>query len=177
MEDITRPMDVHSDGKDWYREYDGCGRFNHGAKPPSSNSLKDRSSSLSGKSGGDAGGSASFRNRLYGLQCLACGSCLIGAGMCLFYNKALIRLGNLLFVCGLPLFFGQTKTIEFCMAPEKSRATGCFLMGIVLAVVGWPMSGIVVEMFGLLKSVGTRNSAAVLITSVAALGMYILCLY
>lgn len=174
-------MNVHSDDEEWYREYDGCGRFNHGAQPPSSNSLKDRSrsSSLSGKTGGtcNARGSASFRNRLYGLQCFACGSWLIGTGMYLFYNKALIRLGNLLFVCGIPLFFGQTKTIEFCMAPEKSRATGCFLMGIFLVFVGWPMSGIVLEMFGLLKSVGTRNSAAVLITSVAALGMYILCLY
>ena len=169
MEDITKLLNVHNDdGEDWYRD----------------DSLKDRYGSMCEKSDGDAGGSASFLpkaiqsgNKTYGLYCLAGGSYLIILGMYLFVNEALIRLGNLWLVGGILLFTGPSKTIECCMAPEKRRDTGCALTGLFLVFVGWPMSGIVLEMFGLLKSVGDKNSAAMLITSVSLGLMYIFCMY
>mmetsp|Transcript_6015 Transcript_6015/g.16865 ORF Transcript_6015/g.16865 Transcript_6015/m.16865 type:complete len:389 (-) Transcript_6015:136-1302(-) len=155
------------DDEDRYRgDNYGYGRYNDGAQPPSSHSRKGRSRSLSGSSGGsgaseDAGGPASFLpkvirggNKKYGLYCLIGGSCLTGLGMVLFFNKALIRLGNLLFVSGIPLFIGPTKTIKFFMNPEKFRATGCVLMGLFLVFVGWPISGILLELFGLLNLFG-----------------------
>lgn len=79
---------------------------------------------------------------------------MTGVGIVFFFNKALIRLGNLLFVSGIPLFIGPTKTIKFFMNPEKFRATGCVLMGLFLVFVGWPIFGIILEIFGLLNLFG-----------------------
>ena len=149
------------DDEDRYREDDyGYGRYNDGAQPPSSHSRKDRSRSVSGNSGG-SGGPASFLpkvirsgNKKYGLYCLVGGGCLTGVGIVFFFNKALIRLGNLLFVSGIPLFIGPTRTIKFFMNPEKFRATGCVLMGLFLVFVGWPIFGIILEIFGLLNLFG-----------------------
>ena len=90
-------------------------------------------------------------NKKYGIFCLVGGSCLTGLGMVLFFNKALIRLGNLLFVSGVPLFIGPAKTIKYFMNPEKFRATGCVLMGLFLVFVGWPIFGILLEVFGILN--------------------------
>ena len=158
----SRGRGSYYDDDDRYREDDyGYSRNNDGAQPPSSRSRKGRSRSLSGSGGGDSSGPASFLpkvirggNKKYGLYCLVGGSCLTGLGMVLFFNKALIRIGNLLFVSGVPLFVGPAKTIKFFMNPEKFRATGCVLMGLFLVFVGWPIFGILLELFGLLNLFG-----------------------
>ena len=156
----SRGKGSYYDDDDRYREDDyGYGSYNDGDRSPSSHSRKGRSRSP-GESEG-SGGPASFipkvirgGNKKYGIYCLFGGSCLTGLGMVLFFNKALIRIGNLLFVSGVPLFIGPAKTIKFFMNPEKFRATGCVLMGLFLVFVGWPIFGILLELFGLLNLFG-----------------------
>lgn len=156
----SRGKGSYYDDDDRYREDDyGYGNYNDGDRSdrsPSYHSRRGRSRSPDGNRG--SGGPASFipkvirgGNKKYGIFCLVGGSCLTGLGMVLFFNKALIRLGNLLFVSGVPLFIGPARTIKYFMNPEKFRATGCVLMGLFLVFVGWPIFGILLELFGLLN--------------------------
>ena len=156
----SRGKGSYYDDDDRYREDDyGYSSYNDGDRSPSSHSRKGRSRSPGGNGG--SGGPASFipkvirgGNKKYGMYCLLGGSCLTGMGMVLFFNKALIRIGNLLFVSGVPLFIGPAKTIKFFMNPEKFRATGCVLTGLFLVFVGWPIFGILLEVFGLCNLFG-----------------------
>lgn len=65
-----------------------------------------------------------------------------------------MRLGNLLFVAGVPLMIGPGRTVGYFLQPKKARATGCLGVGIFLVLVGHPVIGILLEVFGLLNLFG-----------------------
>eukprot|EP00559_Dactyliosolen_fragilissimus_P000616 CAMPEP_0184864642 /NCGR_PEP_ID=MMETSP0580-20130426/15733_1 /TAXON_ID=1118495 /ORGANISM="Dactyliosolen fragilissimus" /LENGTH=254 /DNA_ID=CAMNT_0027363529 /DNA_START=302 /DNA_END=1066 /DNA_ORIENTATION=+ len=75
-------------------------------------------------------------------------------GISLFFNKSLMRLGNLLLISGVPMTIGPARTVGFFLQPKKARATGCLLAGVFLVMVGWPIFGIALEAFGLLNLFG-----------------------
>ena len=61
---------------------------------------------------------------------------------------------QLLFLLGITLLIGFRKTLIFFKRPSKLRGTFCFLGGILLVLVGWPVVGMVVEVFGILNLFG-----------------------
>jgi hypothetical protein len=65
-----------------------------------------------------------------------------------------MRLGNLLFVIGIPLLLGPGRTAGYFLQPRKARATGCLGCGIFLVFVGHPLIGIILELFGILNLFG-----------------------
>ena len=65
-----------------------------------------------------------------------------------------LLLAQLLFLLGITLLIGFKKTLIFFKRPSKLRGTGCFLGGILLVLVGWPVVGMVVEVFGILNLFG-----------------------
>ena len=75
-------------------------------------------------------------------------------GISLFFNKGLMRLGNLLFIAGVPLTIGPGRTAGYFLQPRKARATACLGLGVFLVMVGWPIFGIALEIFGLLNLFG-----------------------
>lgn len=75
-------------------------------------------------------------------------------GVSLFFNKSLMRLGNLLFIGGVPLTIGPGRTAGYFFQPKKSRATACLALGIFLVFIGSPVFGIILEAFGLLNLFG-----------------------
>jgi hypothetical protein len=75
-------------------------------------------------------------------------------GISLFFNKALMRLGNLLFMAGVPMTIGPGRTAGYFLQPKKARATGCLALGIVLVFFGHPVIGIALEAFGLMNLFG-----------------------
>ena len=75
-------------------------------------------------------------------------------GISLFFNKTLMRLGNLFFIAGVPMTIGPGRTTGYFLQPKKSRATGCLAFGIFLVFVGWPIIGIALEIFGILNLFG-----------------------
>lgn len=85
---------------------------------------------------------------------LGIGAVLTILGVSLFFNKALMRVGNLFFVAGVPMTIGPGRTAGYFFQPTKARATGCLALGILLVFVGWPVFGIVLEVFGLLNLFG-----------------------
>ena len=75
-------------------------------------------------------------------------------GISLFFNKTLLRLGNILFLLGIPLTLGPSRTVGYFLQPKKARATACLAFGIFLVLVGHPVLGITLEIFGLLNLFG-----------------------
>ncbi|KAG7268915.1 hypothetical protein CRUP_021810 [Coryphaenoides rupestris] len=64
-------------------------------------------------------------------------------GMMLFFDKALLAIGNILFVAGLSFVIGWERTFRFFFQKHKVKATSFFLGGVVVVLIGWPIIGVV----------------------------------
>jgi hypothetical protein len=93
-------------------------------------------------------------DRKVGLTLLASGIMVTMLGISLFFNKTLMRLGNLLFIAGVPVTLGPSRTMGYFLQPQKTRATVCLVLGILLVFFGHPVFGMVLEAFGLLNLFG-----------------------
>jgi len=102
----------------------------------------------------DVGGILRNGNKKVGMMLLGGGAIFTLLGISLFFNKTLMRLGNLLFIAGVPLFIGPGRTTGYFLQPKKARATACLSAGIFLVLVGWPVLGICLEAFGILNLFG-----------------------
>lgn len=102
----------------------------------------------------DVGGLLRNGNKKIGMMLLGGGAVFTLLGISLFFNKTLMRLGNLLFIFGVPLFIGPGRTTGYFLQPEKARATGCLGFGIFLVFIGWPIFGIALEVFGIMNLFG-----------------------
>ncbi|XP_078715193.1 vesicle transport protein GOT1B isoform X2 [Lampetra fluviatilis] len=69
-------------------------------------------------------------------------------GMMLFFDKALLAIGNILFLAGLAFVIGLERTFRFFFQKHKLRAAAFFFGGILIVLVGWPMIGMVLEIYG-----------------------------
>ncbi len=94
---------------------------------------------------------------------LGIGGALTILGASLFFNKTLMRLGNLFFVAGVPMTLGPGRTAGYFFQPKKARATGCLAAGVMLVFIGWPIFGIILEVFGLLNLFGNMFPMAMMI--------------
>lgn len=89
-----------------------------------------------------------------GVALTSFGALFMLLGVILFFDGALLALGNILFMSGLTLIIGPQKTFYFFARKQKIRGTACFLGGILLIFLKWPIIGILVEMFGFLNLFG-----------------------
>ncbi|CAL8321276.1 unnamed protein product [Gadus morhua 'NCC'] len=69
-------------------------------------------------------------------------------GMMLFFDKALLAIGNILFVAGLSFVIGWERTFRFFFQKHKIKATSFFLGGVLVVLIGWPIIGVVLEIYG-----------------------------
>ncbi|KAF7651486.1 hypothetical protein LDENG_00110340 [Lucifuga dentata] len=69
-------------------------------------------------------------------------------GMILFFDKALLAIGNILFVAGLAFVIGLERTFRFFFQKHKMKATSFFLGGVFVVLIGWPIVGVVLEIYG-----------------------------
>ncbi len=58
---------------------------------------------------------------------------------------------------------GPGRTMGYFLQPKKARATGCLIAGITLVFIGWPIFGIILEVFGLLNLFGNMFPMAMMI--------------
>jgi len=93
-------------------------------------------------------------NKKIGFALLGGGTVFTILGITLFFNKTLMRLGNLLFIAGVPITIGPGRTSGYFLQPKKVRATGCLALGIFLVLIGWPIFGIILEIFGIMNLFG-----------------------
>ena len=87
-----------------------------------------------------------------GLTCA--GVLFLTLGVLMFFDKGLLAMGNILFLSGVMLIIGFSKTLRLFFQKRKIRGTSCFLGGIFLVLVGWPMFGMGIECFGFLNLFG-----------------------
>jgi hypothetical protein len=64
------------------------------------------------------------------------GSLFLVLGILLFFDRAMLALGNLLFLSGITLLIGAKKTVVFFSRRQKWRGTACFLGGIAVVLIG-----------------------------------------
>ncbi|KAJ9621296.1 Golgi Transport [Taxawa tesnikishii (nom. ined.)] len=80
--------------------------------------------------------------------CSGGGFFLIG-GVLLFFDRAMLAMGNILFLFGISLLLGPQRTFLFFARRQKLRGTLAFLLGITLILLRWPLIGFLVEIYGI----------------------------
>ncbi|OXU20219.1 hypothetical protein TSAR_013061 [Trichomalopsis sarcophagae] len=69
-------------------------------------------------------------------------------GVILLFDKGLLAIGNILFISGLGCVIGPRRTFSFFFQRHKVRGTVCFIGGIVVVLMGWPLFGMIFETYG-----------------------------
>lgn len=68
--------------------------------------------------------------------CTGGGFFLIG-GVMMFFDRAMLAMGNILFLLGLIILIGPQKTLLFFARKQKLKGTAAFSVGIVLILLRW----------------------------------------
>ncbi|KAL4787157.1 vesicle transport protein [Aspergillus varians] len=67
----------------------------------------------------------------------------------MFFDRSLLAMGNILFLIGLTLIIGLEKTFAFFSRRQKLKGTVAFALGIMLILFRWPLTGFLIELYGL----------------------------
>ncbi|KAI5866620.1 Got1/Sft2-like family-domain-containing protein [Durotheca rogersii] len=67
----------------------------------------------------------------------------------LFFDRAMLAMGNILFLIGLTVIIGPRKTLVFFARRQKAKGTAAFFIGLALILARWPFIGFVVELYGI----------------------------
>lgn len=70
-------------------------------------------------------------------------------GMILFFDNALLAMGNILFVSGVSMLIGLANAFAFFFNPQKLKGSAFFFGGIFIVLFGWSIIGMLVESVGL----------------------------
>jgi len=70
-------------------------------------------------------------------------------GVLMFFDRAMLAMGNILFVIGLTLIIGLQKTFVFFARRQKWKGTAAFVGGIIFILLRWPLTGFLVELYGI----------------------------
>ncbi|EMR62035.1 hypothetical protein MGN70_009914 [Eutypa lata] len=85
--------------------------------------------------------------------CSGGGFFLIG-GVMLFFDRAMLAMGNILFLIGLTIIIGPQKTLLFFARKQKAKGTAAFFGGLLLILLRWPLIGFCIELYGILVLFG-----------------------
>ncbi|KAK4193876.1 Got1/Sft2-like family-domain-containing protein [Podospora australis] len=85
--------------------------------------------------------------------CSGGGFFLIG-GVILFFDRAMLAMGNILFLIGLTIIIGPSKTALFFARKQKLKGTAAFFAGLALILLRWPLIGFLVELYGIMVLFG-----------------------
>ncbi|CCC70701.1 hypothetical protein NCAS_0F02170 [Naumovozyma castellii] len=75
-------------------------------------------------------------------------------GVFTFFDRALLALGNVLFLIGVLLIIGPQKTYNFFTRPTKRRGSICFVFGVTLILMKWTFLGFIIESLGIVGLFG-----------------------
>lgn len=77
------------------------------------------------------------------------GGLFLFGGVLMFFDRAMLAMGNVLFLIGLVLLIGIPKTVLFFSRRQKLRGSAAFAAGILLILIRWPLTGFLVELYGI----------------------------
>ncbi|KAK9685701.1 Golgi Transport [Basidiobolus ranarum] len=75
-------------------------------------------------------------------------------GRVIYTNIQYFFICQLFFLAGITLLIGLQKTLGFFAQKNKIAGTICFLGGIFLVLIKWPMVGMIIELFGFINLFG-----------------------
>ncbi|QLQ77808.1 hypothetical protein HG537_0A00550 [Torulaspora globosa] len=75
-------------------------------------------------------------------------------GVFTLFDRALLALGNILFLAGVLLIIGPQKTYIFFSRPAKRRGSLFLALGVVLILLKWTFIGFLVESLGIIGLFG-----------------------
>ncbi|TLD31258.1 hypothetical protein PspLS_02778, partial [Pyricularia sp. CBS 133598] len=67
----------------------------------------------------------------------------------LFFDRAMLAMGNILFLIGLTIIIGPQKTLLFFARKQKAKGTAAFFLGLLMILMRWPLIGFCVELYGI----------------------------
>ncbi|CAI7654623.1 hypothetical protein PCG10_010755 [Penicillium crustosum] len=88
-------------------------------------------------------------NQKIGVVFCSAGGLFLFGGVMMFFDRSLLAMGNILFLIGLTLIIGVQKTVVFFTRPQKLKGTAAFAAGILLILFRWPLTGFLIELYGL----------------------------
>ncbi|KAL8400011.1 hypothetical protein RB594_000428 [Gaeumannomyces avenae] len=71
------------------------------------------------------------------------------AGVMMFFDRAMLAMGNIIFLIGLTIIIGPQKTLLFFARKQKAKGTAAFFLGLILILMKWPLIGFCVELYGI----------------------------
>ncbi|ODA76277.1 hypothetical protein RJ55_08122 [Drechmeria coniospora] len=80
--------------------------------------------------------------------CSGGGLFLVG-GVMLFFDRAMLAMGNILFLIGLTIIIGPQKTLFFFARKQKAKGTAAFFAGLALILMRWTLIGFFIELYGI----------------------------
>ncbi|GAB0131556.1 hypothetical protein EsDP_00000021 [Epichloe bromicola] len=80
--------------------------------------------------------------------CSGGGLFLIG-GVMLLFDRAMLAMGNILFLIGLTIIIGPQKTLLFFARKQKAKGTAAFFVGLILILIRWTFIGFIIELYGI----------------------------
>lgn len=87
-----------------------------------------------------------------GLLFLGCVFLFLG---CIFlFDSAMLALGDILFLTGLTLTIGISRTLRFFSRPDRIKGIAAFFGGIFLVFIRWPIFGMMAQLYGLVYLFG-----------------------
>ena len=93
-------------------------------------------------------------NTKIGTGLLFLGCVFLFLGVIFFFDSALLALGDLLFLTGLTLTIGFSRTLRFFSRRDRLRGIISFFGGIVLVMLRWPVVGMMCQFYGLVYLFG-----------------------
>lgn len=93
--------------------------------------------------------SSSFSDvRKIGIGLTAFGIAFTGLGVLMLFEKGLLAMGNVLFLAGVTLIIGPSRSVRFFFQKKKAKGSLFFFAGMFLVLIGWPVIGVALELYG-----------------------------
>ena len=93
-------------------------------------------------------------NTKLGTGLLFLGCVFLFLGVLFLFDSALLALGDIMFLIGLVLTIGMSRTIRFFSRPDRMRGIITFFGGIFLVLIRWPFVGMMLQLYGLVYLFG-----------------------
>ena len=72
---------------------------------------------------------------------------LYGFGILMFFDRAFLMLGNILFVCGLCFLVGVSETFMFFA--RKIKGSLALIIGLIFIIIKWKFIGAICQIYGI----------------------------
>lgn len=92
--------------------------------------------------------------RKIGIGLTAFGLAFTLLGVALLFDKGLLAMGNVLYLSGVMLIIGPTRSVRFFFQKRKAKASVFFFLGMAIVLFGLPMLGMGLEAFGFVNLFG-----------------------